>query len=255
MLTVASFNVNSIKARLPRLGDWLARRRPDVVVLQETKCTEEKFPGLEMEDAGYRWAAVGQKSYNGVALLSRLPFTLQCRALPGDDTDTQARYLEALIDGRLRIGGLYLPNGNPLDSDKYAYKLAWMARLAAHARPLVGAPLPTVLAGDFNVIPGPDDVHDPEAWRDDALFALPTRKAFRELMYQGWTDALDGAGHRYTFWDYQRGAWARDEGIRIDHLLLNPAAADRLAETGIDREERGREKTSDHVPVWCRIEA
>ncbi|SDG96473.1 exodeoxyribonuclease III [Roseospirillum parvum] len=253
MLTVASFNVNSIKARLPRLLDWLERRAPDVAVLQETKCTADSFPHLEIEAAGYRAAVVGQKTYNGVALLSRLPFEVSTEALPGDAADTQARYVEAVIDGRLRVGGLYLPNGNPLDSDKYTYKLAWMARLTAHAQGLVGDPLPTLLGGDYNVIPGPEDVHDPAAWRDDALFTLPTRKAFRGLLFQGWTDTLGGVGHRYTFWDYQRGAWSRDQGIRIDHLLLNPAAADRLEEAGIDRDERGRDKASDHVPVWCRL--
>ncbi len=255
MPKIATWNVNSIKARLPNVLDWLKEAEPDVVLLQEIKCQDEAFPRLEIESLGYRCAVHGQKSYNGVAILSKQPLEEVSARLPGDEADEHARYLEATTFG-IRVGCLYLPNGNPAPGAKYDYKLAWMERLAARAEALLAEERPVVLAGDYNVIPEPEDCHDPKAWAADALFLPQTRRAFRRLLWLGYTDAfraLHGEPHRYSFWDYQGGAWQADEGIRIDHLLLSPQAADRLLESGIDREVRGREKASDHVPVWCRL--
>jgi len=255
-MKIASWNVNSIKVRLPNLLQWLEEFGPDLVMLQETKCVEDAFPRLELEAAGYHCAVVGQKAYNGVALLSRQPLEAIERALPGDEEDPQARYVEATV-GNLRVASIYLPNGNPAPGEKFDYKLAWMKRLQARARDLLALEQPVVLGGDWNVIPEPVDCHDPEAWRDDALFRPESRAAFRSILHLGYTDAYRALNpdttHAYTFWDYQAGAWQRDNGIRIDHLLLSPQAADRLAEAGIDREPRGRERASDHTPVWCRL--
>lgn len=256
-MKLACWNVNSIKARLPNLLLWLEGFAPDVVMLQELKCQAEAFPRMEIEAAGYHAAVVGQKSYNGVALLSRAPLEEVIEVLPGGDGgEEQARYVEATTSG-LRVASIYLPNGNPAPGEKFDYKLAWMARLRDHAAALLASEQPVVLGGDWNVIPEPIDCHDPAAWKDDALFRPESRAAFRRILNLGYTDAFrtlhPGTAHAYTFWDYQAGAWQRDAGIRIDHLLLSPQAADRLEEAGIDREPRGREKASDHTPAWCRL--
>ncbi len=255
MVKIATWNVNSVKARLEHLLAWLGEDKPDVVCLQEIKCLTAEFPGLEIQGLGYHVEAVGQKSYNGVALLSREPMRDVLRSLPGDTADEQARYVEATI-GDLRVASIYLPNGNPVESDKYPYKLGWMRRLRAHAASLLASEQAFVLAGDYNVIPAEADVYDPAAWSEDALFRMETRKEFRALVNLGLTDAFrvfHREPHRYSFWDYQGGRWYRDEGIRIDHLLLSPQAADRLVAADIDKAPRGKEKASDHTPVWCEI--
>ncbi|MBI1392027.1 MAG: exodeoxyribonuclease III [Alphaproteobacteria bacterium] len=259
-MKIATYNVNSISARLPRVLEWFDDAKPDVAVLQEIKCVDEKFPAAEFEDRGYNVAVHGQKTYNGVALLSRHPIEDVTRGLDGDNDDEQARYIEALVTpdnaAPLRVGGLYLPNGNPAPGPKYDYKLRWMKRLQARIQECLCDEEPAVFAGDFNVIPQDEDCHDPAAWADDALFRQETKSAFRALEFLGLTDALrqiDREGIRYTFWDYQRGAWEKDHGIRIDHLLMTPQAADRLKDAGIDRKVRGREKASDHVPVWIEV--
>ncbi|MEQ8965328.1 MAG: exodeoxyribonuclease III [Azospirillaceae bacterium] len=257
MIRIATWNVNSIKARLANVTAWLESTAPDVVLLQELKCEASGFPALEIEALGYRTAVVGQKSYNGVAILSRLPIADIREGLPGDDSDEQARYVEATIDGDIRVASIYLPNGNvsggpAQGSEKYAYKLAWMDRLRARTRDLLDDDRPFVLGGDYNVIPEPEDCHDPAAWADDALFLLDTRRKWRALRHLGLTDALralDDRPGRYTFWDYQGRAWQADNGIRIDHFLLSPGAADRLDACDIDREPRGKDKASDHTPV------
>lgn len=250
-LSIATWNVNSIKARLVNVTDWLGSAQPDIVLLQELKCEESGFPHLEIEALGYQAIVVGQKSYNGVALLSRHPAEDVITVLPGDDTDTQSRYVEATVAG-VRVASLYLPNGNPVGTDKYRYKLAWMDRLAAHMAALLETEQPVVLGGDYNVIPEPRDCYNPAAWRDDALFRLETRAAFRRLLNLGYTEAyraLHQDKGAYTFWDYQQRAWDLDNGIRIDHFLLSAQAADRLTDCRIDREPRGRQKASDHTPV------
>ncbi len=255
-MIVASWNINSVRLRLPLLLEYLKEQSPDVLCLQELKCTDEQFPRTEIEDAGYNALVHGQKSWNGVAILSRRPLEETQRGLPGAPDDEQARYLEALTqDGSgavMRVASLYLPNGNPPGTDKTAYKYAWMKRLAAHARALLALEERLVLAGDYNVIPATADVHDPKAWSGDALFLPETRERFRALLHLGLTDALrattDSAG-LYTFWDYQAGAWQKNNGIRIDHLLLSPQAADRLASVAIDRDMRAKDKPSDHVPI------
>ncbi len=254
-MKIATFNVNSIKARLPRVHEWLKEAAPDVALLQEIKCTDEAFPSLEIEALGYNIAAHGQKTYNGVAVISKRPIEDVRRGLPGDRSDEQARYIEATV-GDLRIASIYLPNGNPIDSDKYPYKLAWMDRLIRHIRDrLLPTEQPFVLGGDYNVIPADLDVYDPKAWADDALFRQETRSKFRALLYLGLTEAWRAlhAESGYTFWDYQGGRWSRDEGLRIDHFLLSPGAADRLEACEIDRGPRGKDKASDHTPVWCEI--
>jgi len=256
-MKIASFNINGIKARLPRLLDWLERARPDLVCLQELKCSDENFPRLEFEDTGWQVETHGQKGRNGVAILAKAPIEDVCRGMPGDEDDEQARYIEATVRG-VRVASIYLPNGNPVSTEKFAYKLAWMDRLTAHAQGLLAAERPTVLAGDFNAIPEAEDCYDPKAWVDDALFRPETRAKFRALLFQGWADALrqiHPSGERFTFWDYQGGAWAQGHGIRIDHLLLSPQAADRLEDAGVDRAERDQEKASDHVPVWIALSA
>jgi exodeoxyribonuclease-3 len=255
MMKIATWNVNSIKARLPLVLQWLEREEPDVACLQELKVIDENFPREAIEDLGYNVAVHGQKTYNGVAILSKSPFDEIITGLPGDGEDEQTRYMEAVIpsgDGIMRVASIYLPNGNPVDTEKYPYKLGWMARLEAHARSLLALEEPLVLAGDYNVIPAPEDVYDPRGWRGDALFRLETRRAFRRLLNLGLTDAVRACtdqGHQYTFWDYQRGAWPRDNGLRIDHLLLSPQAADRLQGFTIDRYTRAWQRPSDHDPV------
>ncbi|MFN3960132.1 MAG: exodeoxyribonuclease III [Parvularculaceae bacterium] len=259
-MKIASFNVNSINARLPRILDWFDRTRPDVCVLQEIKCVDEKFPYAEFEERGYNIHVHGQKTYNGVALLSKHPFDEPRKGLPGKDPDDQSRYIEAFVTPRgakpLRVAGVYAPNGNPAPGPKFDYKLQWMKRLKAHAEELLAYEEALVIAGDFNVIPQAEDVHDPDAWAADALFLPESRAAFREILYLGLTDAIrqvHPSKTLYTFWDYQGGAWEKDHGIRIDHLLLSPQAADRLKDAGVDRAERGKEKPSDHVPVWVEL--
>lgn len=265
-MKIATFNVNSINARLPRILDWVDEAKPDVAVFQEIKCIDEKFPAVEFEDRGYNVAVHGQKTYNGVAMISKYPLEDILYGLPGDDDDEQARYIEALIcpedTAPVRIGGLYLPNGNPAPGPKYDYKLGWMKRLQARAENLLDLEESFVLAGDYNIIPQDEDCHDPEGWAGDALFRPESHAAFRSLLHLGLTDALrqiDPTGIRYTFWDYQRGAWEKDHGIRIDHHLLSPQAADRLTDAGVDRKVRSpkserTEKPSDHVPVWIELD-
>ncbi len=260
-MRIYTFNINGIKARLEALTRWLAEARPDVVLLQEIKSVDEGFPRAALEDLGYRVETHGQKSFNGVAILSRLPLEDVIRGLPGDDSDEQARWIEATVIGEaraVRVAGLYLPNGNPAPGPKYDYKLAWMARMRDRAAALLETEEPVVMAGDYNVIPQPADAAKPEAWVEDALFRPESRAAFRRIEALGFYDAFrlrhPGPGH-YSFWDYQAGAWERNNGIRIDHLLLSPQAADLLQDTGIDKAERGRDKPSDHVPVWVELAA
>ncbi len=259
LIKIATWNVNSVRARLPNVVAWLKEAVPDILLLQETKTVDETFPRGEIGELGYNIAVAGQKAYNGVAILSKSPLEDVTTALPGDEADDQARYIEAATaaDGvMVRIASIYLPNGNPTDSDKYPYKLAWMERLRAHAQSLLANEEILVLGGDYNVIPTADDVHNPEHWTDDALYRLDTRRKFRELLYLGFTDAFrafhTGPG-RYSYWDYQGGAWQKDFGLRIDHLLLSPQAADVVAACDIDRGPRGKEKASDHTPVWCEL--
>lgn len=255
-MRIATYNVNGVNGRLPVLLDWLAACRPDVVCLQELKAPETRFPRLALEEAGYHAIWHGQPSWNGVAILSRRDLPVETRrGLPDDPDPAQSRYIEAAVDGVL-IGCLYLPNGNPRPGAKFDYKLRWFDALIAHARSLVDTGLPVVLAGDFNVIPTPRDVYKPERWQDDALFVPEVRAAFARLTSQGWTDALRTVhpdATLYTFWDYLRNAFARDAGLRIDHLLLSPSLAPRLRDAGVDRGVRGREKTSDHAPVWITL--
>jgi exodeoxyribonuclease-3 len=258
-LTIASWNVNSIKARIENVTAWLKDKAPDVVCLQELKCVDEAVPREALEDCGYNVETVGQKTYNGVALLSKAPIEeVALRALPlldGDEEDEQARYLECVISaerGPVRIASLYLPNGNPAPGPKYDYKLSWMKRLQARADTLRSFEEPVVLAGDYNVIPRDSDVHDPEAWEGDALIRPESRDALFALRHSGWADAFeqaDGRAHQYTFWDYQGGAWRRNNGIRIDHLLCSPQAADALVSVEIDKGPRGEDRASDHTPI------
>ena len=257
-MRLATWNVNSINARLETVLGWFEETMPDVAVLQEIKCIDEKFPAAAIERLGYNVAVHGQKTYNGVAMLSKTPMEDIRRGLPGDDGDEQARYIEAVISGPtpVRMVGIYLPNGNPIGTEKFAYKLAWMARLQKHAAELLKYEEPLVIAGDYNVIPRPEDADKPEGWLGDALFQPESRAAYRSLQNLGLTDAfmqMDGSAGEYTFWDYQAGAWPRNHGIRIDHALLSPQAADRLTGFEIHRDVRGREKPSDHVPVVVEL--
>ncbi len=256
-MQIATWNVNSVRQRTEHLLRYLRDVGPDVLCLQELKCVDDAFPREEVEALGYNAAVHGQKGFNGVAILAKTPIEVT-RGLPGDPADEHARYIEAVLPhdgGVVRVASIYLPNGNPPETDKYAYKLAWMDRLIAHARALLALEEPLILAGDYNVIPEARDCADPAAWVGDALFLPQTRARFRALLNLGFTDALrattDEAG-LYTFWDYQAGAWQRNKGICIDHLLLSPQAADLLAKTTIDKALRGEDKPSDHVPV--RIE-
>jgi len=259
-MRIATWNVNSVRQRLDNLLAWLKERQPDIVCLQEIKCVDEAFPREAVESLGYNVAVHGQKAFNGVALLSKLPFDEVAPGLIGDDGDVQARFLEALVStktGALRVVSLYLPNGNPPDTEKYPYKLKWMDRLIAFSRERLKLEEPFVLAGDYNVIPTKADARNPAAWTKDALFLPQTREKFRALTNLGLTDAIrsvSDAGDLYTFWDYQAGAFAKDDGIRIDHLLLSPQAADRLVDAGIDRHVRSWDKPSDHVPVYVDLD-
>lgn len=259
-MKLATFNINGIKARAEALPAWLRAAEPDVVVLQEIKSVDEAFPHEIFDGLGYSIETHGQKGFNGVAILSKLPLEDVTRGLPGDDSDEQARWIEATVVGKVavRICGLYLPNGNPAPGPKYDYKLAWMARMRARAAALLASEMPFLMAGDYNVIPQDEDAAKPEAWRDDALALPESRAAFRRILNLGFTDAfrarVQGPGH-YSFWDYQAGAWAKNNGILIDHLLLSPQAADLLRDAGIDKAVRGGDKPSDHVPVWIELDA
>lgn len=255
-LRIATFNVNGIGTRLPHLLAWLDRTSPDVVALQELKATDAAFPADALEQAGYGALWLGEARWNGVALLARDAVPVESRRrLPGEPADVQSRYLEAAVHG-IVVGGLYLPNGNPRPGPRFDYKLRWMKRLIRHARSLVDLPHPAVLLGDFNVIPTEADVYDPKAWRRDALFQPEVREQFEHLLAQGWTDALrsvHGDSTIYTFWDYFRQHAERDRGLRIDHLLLNPVLAARLADAGVDRWVRLQDKASDHAPTWVTV--
>jgi exodeoxyribonuclease-3 len=253
---IVTYNVNGIKARLPRLVEYLTEAQPDIVCLQELKSVDEGFPIAEIEAAGYGAVWHGQKSWNGVAVLARGSVPVERRrGLDGEPEDEQSRYLECDVDG-LVVASIYLPNGNPRPGPKFDYKLRWIERLAARARAILDEEVPAILAGDFNVIPNDDDTYSVRAMQDDALMQPESRADYRRLVAQGWTDALrtrHPTGGVWTFWDYQAGAWQRDAGFRIDHLLLSPAVADRLVEAGVDKAYRGREKASDHAPTYVRI--
>jgi exodeoxyribonuclease-3 len=259
-MKIATFNINGIKARAEALPAWLDEANPDVVFLQEIKSVDETFPRELFESRGYAVETHGQKGFNGVAILSKLPLSDVTRGLPGNEADEQARWIEATVTGqrRVRLCGLYLPNGNPAPGPKYDYKLSWMARMRDRAAELLKGEMPVVMAGDYNIIPQAEDAARPDAWREDALFLPESRAAFRRILHLGFTEAIRARDPRpglYTFWDYQAGAWEKNNGIRIDHLLLSPQAADLLQGTGIDKDARGREKPSDHVPVWIDLAA
>lgn len=258
-MRIATWNVNSINARLETVVRWFEQATPDVACLQELKCIDERFPAEPFERLGYNLAVHGQKTYNGVAILSKTPLEDVRRGLPGDDADEHARYIEAVVSGPtpVRVASIYLPNGNPVGTEKFAYKLAWLHRLHAHAQVLLALEEPLALVGDYNVIPEPRDAEYPKNWSDDALFQIESREAFRALRWLGLTDAYlqaDGAPGAYTFWDYQAGAWRRNNGIRIDHALLSPQAADRLRGVSIHRDVRSWEKPSDHVPLVVELD-
>jgi exodeoxyribonuclease-3 len=259
-MRIATWNINSIKQRMDNLTAWLSERRPDIVCLQETKCIDDAFPREPLQELGYNVAVHGQKAFNGVAILSRFPLDEVTARLPGDDEDDHARFLEAVVStsrGSLRLASIYLPNGNPPDTDKYTYKIRWMDRLIHYAHERLHLEEPLIIAGDFNVIPSELDARHPARWAGDALFLPRTREKFRALSNLGLTDAVRAASEGpgpYTFWDYQAGAWQRNDGIRIDHLLLSPQAADRLTATGVDKHVRAWEKPSDHVPVWADLD-
>jgi exodeoxyribonuclease III len=255
-MKIATYNVNGVNGRLPVLLRWLHEAGPDVVCLQELKAPQEKFPEDAIREAGYNAIWHGQKSWNGVAILSRIGEPKEIRrALPGDPADEHSRYIEAMV-GDIRIGCLYLPNGNPAPGPKFDYKLRWFERLTKHAKDLLKEDQPVVLTGDFNVMPTERDVYKPERWVDDALFRPEVRAAFQQLVAQGWTDAIRQLYPEetiYTFWDYFRNAYGRNAGLRIDHFLLSPQLQSRLLAAGVDRHVRGWEKTSDHAPVWIEL--
>ncbi len=256
-MKIATFNINDINKRLPNLLAWLKTAKPDAVCLQELKCEDRAFPARALEAAGYGAVWNGQRTWNGVSILARGAEPVFTRAsLPGDETDTQARYIEAAVEGIL-IGCLYLPNGNPQPGPKFAYKLAWFERLNAHAATLIETGLPVVLAGDYNVVPTSADIYPSKSYAKNALVQPASRSAFAKLLEQGWTDALRTVHPNvrlYTFWDYMRDRWPRDAGLRLDHLLLSPAVKDRLSAAGVDRGIRGEPGASDHAPAWCTID-
>ena len=255
-MKIATYNVNGVNGRLNVLLRWLNEAKPDIVCLQELKSPNEKFPLKAINDAGYSAKWHGQKSWNGVAILSRVGEISEIRrALPGDPEDMHSRYIEAIINN-IVIGCLYLPNGNPWPGPKFDYKLKWFKRLTAHAKKLIEEKIPVALIGDFNVMPTDLDVYKPERWINDALFRIEVRDAYKKLVEQGWTDALRKLYPKekiYTFWDYFRNAYQRDAGLRIDHFLLNPPLKKRLMNAGVDKHVRGWEKTSDHAPVWIEL--
>ncbi|TCP61973.1 exodeoxyribonuclease-3 [Rhodovulum bhavnagarense] len=259
-MQIATFNINGVKARIETVLKWLDEAGPDVALLQEIKSEDAAFPREPFEERGYNLETHGQKGFNGVAILSKLPLEDVTRGLPGDDDDDQARWIEATVMGAraVRLCCLYLPNGNPAPGPKYDYKLAWMQRLEQRARDLLEAEEPAIMAGDYNVIPQDEDAARPAAWAEDALALPRTRAAFRRIVNLGFTEAfrarIQGPGH-YSFWDYQRGAWDRNDGIRIDHMLLTPQAADLMTDCRIEAALRGGNKPSDHVPVWLTLDA
>ena len=259
-MKIATWNINGVRARIDTLKTWLDQARPDIVCLQEIKSANEAFPGEDIEGLGYNLAVHGEKGFNGVAILSKLRLEDVQRGLTGTADDSQARYIEATVtpgERSVRIASIYLPNGNPIGTPKFTYKLEWMQRLNAHARSLLDSEMPVVLAGDYNVIPEPEDARHPENWTNDALFQPQTRQAYRRLLNLGLTDALRACRSEaglYTFWDYQAGAWNKDNGIRIDHLLLSPQAADLLSGVSIEKHVRGWDKPSDHVPVMIELD-
>ena len=256
-MRIVTYNVNGIKARLPRLIEWLDEQKPDIVCLQELKSSDETLPIADIEAAGYHGVFHGQKGFNGVAILARgeKPVEVQ-KGLSGEPEDDHSRYIEADVFG-IRVASIYLPNGNPQPGSKFEYKLRWFDRLAARAAELMALEIPVVLAGDYNVIPTDEDIANPKAMIDDALMQPESRAAFRRLSALGLTDALEARhpkGRLWTFWDYQAGAWQRDAGFRIDHLMLSPEAADRLVDAGVDKDYRGREKASDHAATWIVLD-
>jgi exodeoxyribonuclease III len=259
-MKIATWNVNSIRTRVEAAVAWLKEADPDVVCLQELKCQDEQFPREPFEALGYNCAVHGQKTYNGVAILSKRPMEDVSPRLPGDDKDDHARYIEAVIPGdkgTVRIASIYLPNGNPIGTEKFTYKLAWMERLDKRAKALLASEEPVALMGDYNVIPQSGDCRDPKAWMNDALYQPESRSALRKVVHHGYTDAFRACNaepHQYTFWDYQAGSWQKNNGIRIDHILLSPQAADCLRRCEIDKYVRDREKPSDHVPIWCELD-
>ncbi|WP_296815084.1 exodeoxyribonuclease III [Brevundimonas sp.] len=257
-MRLATFNINGVNTRLANLLEWLDEAEPDIVCLQELKATTEQFPVKAIRDAGYDAVWQGEHRWNGVAILSRIgePVVTR-RRLPGDEADGQSRYVEAAVGGVL-VASLYLPNGNPQPGPKFDYKLAWFDRLARHAKTLLKTEAPVILAGDYNVVPTEADIYNSRSWKKDALLQPESRAAYQRLLDQGWTDAIrerfPNDPPPWTFWQYFRQAWERDAGLRIDHLLLNPAAAERLRDAGVDREVRGREKASDHAPTWIELD-
>tara|TARA_R100000935_G_scaffold423_4_gene1332 strand:- start:673 stop:1452 length:780 start_codon:yes stop_codon:yes gene_type:complete len=259
-MKIATFNINGVKARIEELTTWLQDSAPDVALLQEIKSVDDGFPRQIIEDLGYNVETHGQKGFNGVAILSKLPLEDVTRGLPGDDEDEQARWIEATIVGdvAVRLCGLYLPNGNPAPGPKFDYKLAWMDRLHARAKDLLTQEMPALMAGDYNIIPQAEDAARPDAWREDALFRPDSRAAFRRIVNLGFTEGFrartSGPGH-YSFWDYQAGAWNKNDGIRIDHILMTPQCADLMRDCYVEKDLRGREKPSDHVPVWVDLAA
>jgi exodeoxyribonuclease-3 len=259
-MKIATFNINGVKARIEELTTWLQDSAPDVALLQEIKSVDDGFPRQIIEDLGYNVETHGQKGFNGVAILSKLPLEDVTRGLPGDDEDEQARWIEATVVGdvAVRLCGLYLPNGNPAPGPKFDYKLAWMDRLHARAKDLLTQEMPALMAGDYNIIPQAEDAARPDAWREDALFRPDSRAAFRRIVNLGFTEGFrartSGPGH-YSFWDYQAGAWNKNDGIRIDHIMMTPQCADLMRDCYIEKDLRGREKPSDHVPVWVDLAA
>ena len=258
-MKITTWNINGVKARLETAVAYLRQESPDVICLQEIKSVDEGFPAEAFQELGYNVATHGQKGFNGVAILSKTPLEDVTRGLPGDDSDPQSRWIEALVphgDFMIRVVSLYLPNGNPIGTEKFSYKLAWMQRLKRHTENLLAEEVPLILAGDFNVIPEPVDAKRPEAWTQDALFQPESRQAYRALVHLGLTDAVRACHPEpgiYTFWDYQAGAFQKDDGIRIDHMLLSSQAAEHLRSSGIDKFTRAAEKPSDHVPVWIEL--
>jgi exodeoxyribonuclease III len=260
MVKIATWNINGVKARIETLTAWLRQANPDIACLQEIKSLDDGFPSAEIGELGYNVETHGQKGFNGVAILSKLPFDEVKRGLPGNDDDEQARFMEAVFSlpgSSLRVASIYLPNGNPVESEKFRYKLDWMSRLECWIVGCLELEEPLVVAGDYNVIPMPADCHDPASWEGDSLFRPESRQAFRKILNLGMTDAVRActdSGDVYSFWDYQAGAWQKNNGIRIDHLLLSPEAADRLSHVEVDRHVRAWEKPSDHVPVWIELD-
>ncbi|MFA5950483.1 MAG: exodeoxyribonuclease III [Hyphomicrobium sp.] len=259
-MKITTWNINGVKARLDGALTYLREAAPDVLCFQEIKSQDDGFPKEAFEEAGYHVETHGQKGFNGVAILSKTPLEDVIRGLPGGDADSQSRYIEATVQrpsGAVRVASIYLPNGNPIGTDKFAYKLAWMQRLEAHARVLLRDEMPLVLGGDYNVIPEPADARRPAAWTGDALFQPESRAAYHSLVNLGLTDATRACHPEpgiFTFWDYQAGCWQKDDGIRIDHLLLSPQAADLMSAAGVDRFTRGWEKPSDHAPAWVELD-